>query len=236
MSKLLYGRSLYISKHMHGQLLHSDKDDHTDPKPISTNDACVVTTSNGGVIVDLESLILKSSLGAPTFRSGQRLDDYSYLFSNLPETFPNMQLFDGRDPAGRTTVDYFTSAYQLSKYHYYKWHHISMLQFGLWYAADHKFDFHTLSPQNPSCVIQNDTAFLTQTIDGVGTFTILVEWIPQPIFHDLWIIHHTHSPNTQIKWTRAYQYWPEHDSFCYVDEQGDHHISKTQPWLTLTFP
>ena len=91
--KLLEGRQLYISKHMHSQLLHEDIAQPRPTPPKVLLDPCLTATTHGGQLLDFAgiALVLPASVGP--WRFGIRIGHASYLFRGAPPTWSPTHLY-----------------------------------------------------------------------------------------------------------------------------------------------
>lgn len=83
--KLLSGQSLYISKHLHNQIVHADKDDHSIIQPETRLAPCVVTTTPGGVLLDSANCIIFNHGGTPEIISGEWIAMGNFIFPDFPD-------------------------------------------------------------------------------------------------------------------------------------------------------
>lgn len=173
MTKLLQGKSLYIAKHMHGQLIHADVDDHTDPRPTTTLAPCVSACTTGYQLIDFSNINLWCGHTPGFNRTGERIGKASYIFHDIPPTFEPCYL--GTSQYGwkfsfDRNIDTF---HKLATLHWFK----CWLSFSLHVNIGPFFYQHLMiSPFEPGCTATaaGDTyhGIFTLDIGGIVDFSV----------------------------------------------------------------
>lgn len=121
MTKLLQGKSLYIAKHMHGQLLHADVDDHADPQPVTRLAPCISIATRGNQPLKANWLDLTERTGAKRTWNGEKIGVSDFLFNDIPEHLSDAKFYTRDYAALRQDEAHLSSFLAAAKLH---WHHV----------------------------------------------------------------------------------------------------------------
>lgn len=173
--KLLQGQQLYISKHVHGQLLHENITHPPPTPPITRLNPCITATTTGGQLLDFPAIAVVTGTPSPPWRTGHRIGEASYEFREVPETFPLTRLYTSEYGWWETTIPTIDSWLKLATIHWLRCslHFDVLAKIGPFYFKWCRMRLH---PEPATCSAVGDTYYGDFTLDDFGPLAIAISF------------------------------------------------------------
>lgn len=219
MTKLLQGKSLYIAKHMHGQLIHADIDDHTDPRPKSRLAPCISKCSLGNTPIDTRQIYLRERAGPKRTLSGEKIGYNSFIFKNLPEKLYDAYAVQRPIWHLERTGQHLYSFRDVATLHWLKvtTEFTVRLTLGVPFGEDKSY---TIADYKDYCIVRGDNYGCSHTLPSGNSFGLTITWLPNVNEQErLAVSGYSFPPiyNMRVYWgiSTVYPVWS-----CYRNEDG----------------
>lgn len=231
MPKLLQGKSLYISKHMHGQLLHSDKDDHADPRPISMLYPCISTIAYQGGLLDKPSLRLQRIGSTSPYVSGDKIGYGSFLIPLTKDTYRESKIIVPGIHAYLQKDHYFPTWRDIVYLHWVDFYPDMNATFSAYDPLRDLASVPTI-PGKPNVKVTGNLYNTSITLE-TGDYSMSAWWYPDSMGDDRFDFYQYSCPlNTRMRWTHAHFYQGVtigHNFQVMRDSYGVYHIDNPFP-------
>jgi hypothetical protein len=170
--KLLSGQPLYMSKHITSQIAHSTTPKTPFQPPQSLVVPCISTRIYNHGLKDMSVLYLRRVSNYSILSAGEKIDQGSFKFNNLPATFTPCFLIAGDYWENSQHRTYFTKSDELRKLHWFDVY--PFFDFFCATSYPHEFLFFvTYYPGAPGVIFENNT-FICSALTSLGFFQMII--------------------------------------------------------------